>query len=150
MHTKTALMFAAAAAATLILLLLAAAGAGDTGAPSLASVTDKPVKIKVQDNFFDPRSTSVGLDGRVVWIWKGSNRHNVVFTKVPAGASRRGARTRTDGRWKRSFGVPGLYRYVCRIYAGMRGTITVTKPPPPPPTAPSLRPAGGLEAGGQT
>jgi len=135
MHTKTALMFAAAAAATLILLLFAAAGAGDTGAPSLASVADKPVKIKVEDNFFDPRSTSVDVDGRVVWTWKGSNRHNVVFTKVPAGASRRGARTRTERRWKRSFGVPGLYRYVCRIYAGMRGTITVTKPPPPPPPA---------------
>jgi plastocyanin len=134
MHTKTALISAAAAAATLTLLLLASTGLGGTGRPpAVPRAVDKPVKIKVQDNFFDPRSTSVVLDGRVVWTWKGSNRHNVVFTKVPAGASRRGARTRTEGRWKRSFGVPGLYRYVCRIYAGMRGTITVTKPPPPPP-----------------
>jgi plastocyanin len=133
MAKTIALTSAAAAAATLTLLLLASPGLGGTArSPAASQPADKPVKIKVEDNFFDPRSTSVDQDGRVVWTWKGSNRHNIVFTKVPSGASRRGARTRTEGRWKRSFGIPGLYRYVCRIYAGMRGTITVSKPPPPP------------------
>jgi plastocyanin len=132
MATKIALILAAGAAATLILLL---PGTGAGAPPNAAAPQSKPVKIKVQDNFFDPRSTTVEQDRRVIWIWKGQNRHNIVFTKVPKNASRRGAKTRTEGRWKRSFGVPGQYRYVCRIFAGMRGTITVTKPPPPPPPA---------------
>jgi plastocyanin len=131
MATKTALILAGAAAAALVVLIPSASGAG--GGTAATPDQPKPVKIKVEDNFFDPRSTTVEQDGRVVWIWKGQNRHNIVFTKVPKKASRKGAKTRTEGRWKRSFAVPGQYRYVCRIFAGMRGTITVTKPPPPPP-----------------
>ena len=138
MARKIALTAALGAAGTLLLLHPAAPGSGwPRTSPEATSAAAKPVRIRVEDNFFDPRSTSVVLEKPVVWTWKGTNRHNVVFTKVPNGESRKGARTRTEGRWKRVFETPGLYRYVCRIYAGMRGTVTV-KPAP----AESKRPRG--------
>ena len=116
---------AAVAAATLGVMLAAAPGRGAT-AP--VKPPDSLVRVKVQDNFFDRRSIEVAQDDTVVWVWKGLNRHNVRFTKVPKGESRKGSRTRDHGRWRRSFAVPGVYRYVCTLYAGMRGTVTV-KPP---------------------
>jgi plastocyanin len=113
----------------------AQAGSLDLPARDVAAVQDTPLKAKVlvKDNFFEPRSTQVLEDGRVTWSWRGMSRHNVAFTKVPVGASRRGARTRTEGRWKRTFHKPGVYRYVCRLWAGMRGTVTVRPEPKPPP-----------------
>jgi plastocyanin len=87
--------------------------------------------VKVEDNFFDRRSIEVAQDGTVVWVWKGLNRHNVRFTKVPKGGGRKGSRTRDHGRWRRSFAVPGIYRYVCTLFAGMRGTVTVKGTPTP-------------------
>jgi len=94
---------------------------------------DPPAKAKVlvKDNFFQDRSTHVDEGGRVTWTWRGMNRHNIAFTKVPPGASRKGAKTRTEGHWKRTFGKPGVYRYVCRLWSGMRGTVTVRPKPKP-------------------
>ena len=40
-------------------------------------------------------------------------------------ASRGGSKTKSQGRWRRTFTVPGTYRYICKLYTGMRGTITV-------------------------
>jgi plastocyanin len=85
-------------------------------------------RIAVKDNFFSPRSVSVETGDVVRWRWRGDNRHNVTFKKVPAGASRHGAKTRSEGRWQRKFRVPGQYRYVCTLFTGMRGTINVRPP----------------------
>ena len=87
--------------------------------------------VRVMDNFFDPRSVSVVPNTKVTFTWRGSNRHNVRFTKVPKGVSRKGSKTLRSGRWSRILTQPGLYRYVCTLFSGMRGTITV-KPPPTP------------------
>jgi plastocyanin len=126
-------MFIAAGCALCLLLVSATGVGGSSGGPAISPPVGKRTTVRVNDNFFDPRSSGVAQDGRVVWSWRGSNRHNVVFTKVPKGASRKGASGRSTGRWKRTFPVPGLYRYVCRYYAGMRGTITVKPPPLPKP-----------------
>jgi plastocyanin len=111
-----------------------AAGTAFASAYAAPAQNDPPAKAKilVKDNFFEDRSTHVAEGGRVTWSWRGMNRHNVAFTKVPAGASRKGARTRTDGVWKRTFRKPGVYRYVCRLWSGMRGTVTVRPKPGPP------------------
>src|SRR2546427_10034832 len=117
MKRNVALTAAFGAVVTSGLLLLAAPGLGvpaNQPVSAVASPNPKYVRINVEDNFFDPRSTGVLQNGRATWFWKGTNRHNIVFTKVPQGASRKGARVRTDGRWKRTFNVPGLYRYVRR------------------------------------
>lgn len=89
---------------------------------------DKRAWVRVMDNFFDPRSVGVAQGTKVTFVWKGSNRHNVRFMKVPAGATRKSSKILSHGRWSRTLSQPGLYRYVCTLYDGMRGTITV-KPP---------------------
>jgi len=91
-------------------------------------------KVLVKDNYFEPRSVVVTEDTHVGWKWRGQNRHNIRFTKVPRGTSRKGAKTRTEGYWKRTFHKPGTYRYVCKHWAGMRGTVTVRPKPAPEPS----------------
>ena len=75
----------------------------------------------MEDNYFEPRSTEVLVGGQVIWKWRGANRHSIRFTKVPTGASRKGVGLRTEGKWKRTFRRPGVYRYVCKVWSGMRG-----------------------------
>jgi plastocyanin len=102
--------------------------AGLASAPALGAGTNSGVpdeKISVKDNFFSARSVTVHQDDIVRWVWRGDNRHNVTFKKVPPGVSKHGAKTRTDGHWQRKFRVAGQYRYVCTLFTGMRGTITV-------------------------
>ena len=124
MRLKLVIGFAALAAG---LLAWAVPGSGN---PRIAGAG--PPKVSVQDNFFDRRSIEITPGGKVVWVWKGENRHNVRFTKVPKGAQRGGSKTKTQGKWRRIFKVEGTYRYVCKLYTGMRGTITVKTQQPTP------------------
>jgi plastocyanin len=128
MKTKLVIVLAALAA----VLVWAVPGSGNTG--SAGTAASKPQKVWVHDNFFDRRSVQVAPGGKVVWVWKGMNRHNVRFTKVPKGATRGGSKTKYEGKWRRTFKIEGTYRYVCKLYTGMRGTVTVRAEQPPPPT----------------
>jgi plastocyanin len=103
------------------------------GEATVSQVPRDKVHVLVHDNYFEPRSAELFEDGVVVWKWRGENRHSVRFTKVPPGASRKGAKARKEGHWKRVLHKPGVYRYVCRFWAGMRGTITVRPKPKPKP-----------------
>jgi plastocyanin len=85
-------------------------------------------RITVRDNFFTERSVTVERGDKVKWVWKGENRHNVTFRKVPKGTSDKGSRTKRRGKWIRTFWRPGRYSYVCTLFAGMRGEITVAEP----------------------
>jgi plastocyanin len=122
-------------AATMTFMCLQAPGLGQTRGEATASQAVPPAKARVlvKDNYFEPRSTQVLAGGKVHWKWRGENRHNIRFTKVPAGVSRKGAKSRSEGRWKRAMRRPGVYRYVCRIWAGMRGTVNVRPEPEPNP-----------------
>ena len=124
---RTKVVPIAVAAAALALLAWVEPGMSASRTPSVAAseLVPRKTRVFVHDNFFDPRSVKVQAGGKVVWRWKSMNRHNVRFTKVPKGASRKGSRTTTEGRWKRRFRTPGTYRYVCTLFAGMRGTVTV-------------------------
>ena len=128
MKAKFVLVAASAAAFGFVLISVPVIARTGGGAPATAA-GEKHTKVRVMDNFFDPRSAAIAQDGKVTFVWKGTNRHNVRFTKVPKGASRKGSKTKREGRWSRKFSKPGLYRYVCTLFSGMRGTITV-KPPP--------------------
>ena len=126
---------AASVAALLVLAGAPGAGFGLPGRDVTGAQDQVPVKAKVlvKDNYFEPRSTEVLDGGQVVWKWRGMNRHNIRFTKVPAGAARKGASLRVQGKWKRTFHRPGVYRYVCKVWSGMRGTVTVRPEEPQPP-----------------
>jgi plastocyanin len=130
MRRKTMLEMAAALAVMLSGALAAAPALGERNVSQ--SVTKRVV---VMDNFFEPRSINIHVGDRVVWVWKGDNSHNVVFTKVPSKVSKRGADTRRDGRWGRKFKKRGLYKFVCTIHSGQRGTIEVARAEPPPTTS---------------
>ena len=118
---------------TFICLQASVVGKADTNAAARQAEPPRKARVLVKDNYFEPRSLEIADEGRVYWKWRGENRHNVRFTKVPRGASRKGAKTRTGGHWKRSFRRPGVYRYVCRQWAGMRGTVSVHPRPKPTP-----------------
>ena len=126
---------AAALAATTVFFCLQATGVAlpGGGAESAQSPVPAKAKVFVQDNYFEPRSTEVLVGGQVVWKWRGANRHSIRFTKVPPGASRKGVGLRTEGKWKRTFKRPGVYRYVCKVWSGMRGSVTVRPKPEPAP-----------------
>jgi plastocyanin len=104
-------------------------GSGQTQIAA-AKPKPKPQKVWVQDNFFDRRSIQIEPNEKVVWVWKGANRHNVRFTKVPKGAVRGGSKTKSEGRFRRTFKIEGNYRYVCRLFTGMRGSVMVRAEPP--------------------
>jgi plastocyanin len=130
MKVKSA-VWAAGLAAVLTFVPLPAAVLGEPAPEGTIAQEPPPAKAKVlvKDNYFEPRSVEITDDGHVGWKWRGVNKHNIRFTKVPRGASRKGARTRTDGYWKRTFHRPGAYRYVCKHWAGMRGTVIVRSAP---------------------
>ncbi len=115
-----------AIASTLAAVLFVAPASGGS------SEQRRPVdgRVAVRDNFFSPRSLTIQSGEIVKWTWKGDNRHDLAFTKLPKGASRRGAAARSDGRWYRKFRKPGQYRYVCTLFAGMRGSVTVVDAEP--------------------
>ena len=86
-------MPAAALAATTVFFCLQAAGLArpEGGVDSAQSEVPAKARVLVKDNYFEPRSTEVLEGGQVVWKWRGENRHNIRFTKVPEGAARKGA-----------------------------------------------------------
>jgi plastocyanin len=114
------------------LFMIAVLGVAAATALSPASVTGADTttasygkRIAVEDNFFDPRSSTIHRGEVVRWRWYGENSHNVTFVKVPNRASRRGADSRTTGRFKRSFWKRGVYKFVCTNHDGMVGTLYV-------------------------
>jgi plastocyanin len=125
---------AAALAAIMIFSAQQATSFGDSAGITAAKPVVAKTRVSVHDNYFEPRSTEVVEPALVTWKWRGENRHNIRFTKVPEGASRKGASVRTEGRWKRRFHRPGVYRYVCKVWSGMRGSVTVRAEPPEPQT----------------
>ncbi len=127
-------MSAAALAATTVFFCLQAAGIALPGGSTESAQQEVPAKARVlvKDNYFEPRSSEVLEDGQVIWKWRGANRHSIRFTKVPDGTARKGASLRSEGKWKRTFHRPGVYRYVCKVWAGMRGSVTVRPKPEPP------------------
>ena len=134
MTARTAVPAAALAATTVFFCLQAVGVALPRGGAELAQApVPAKARVFVEDNYFEPRSTEVLAGGQVVWKWRGANRHSIRFTKVPAKASRKGVRARTAGKWKRTFRRPGVYRYVCKVWSGMRGSVTVRPEPEPPP-----------------
>ena len=124
MRNKRVLQTAAAVAATLGGALAAAPALGNAETPAAAKAVVK--KVIVMDNFFEPRYLEIHRGDRVVWVWKGDNSHNIVFTKVPKQTSKKGADARRGGRWSRKFKRRGLYKYVCTIHSSMKTTVHVS------------------------
>jgi plastocyanin len=116
--------------AAVVTVSLAGALAASTafgGPDARSSKASTSERVSIKDDLFSPRSVTVARGGEVTWRWKGENEHNVRFRRVPSGASKRGAHTKTSGRFSRTFGKTGKYRYVCSIHEdlGMTGSVRV-------------------------
>lgn len=124
---KRALLAAAAIATALVAVPAVPATTPGSPSPPGHAAGRADERIDVEDNFFSPRSLVVERGEAVQWVWKGENRHNVRFRKVPKGTSEKGSRTRRRGHWTRTFWRQGQYSYVCTVFAGMRGEITLAE-----------------------
>lgn len=104
----------------LAVLLVAAMAIAMGGAPSGGAAGTKTIRVK--DDFFSPKRTTISKNTVVTWRWSADNPHNV----RSRGARRfRGSRTKTNGVHRVRFRRAGRYRYVCTIHDGMSGRITV-------------------------
>jgi plastocyanin len=100
------------------LLILAAALIA--AVPAGASSTKQ---VAVKDNFFSPKSLTIAKGTKVVWTWKGKEKHNI---SVANGPSFFRAGTRRTGTFKHTFKKKGKYSIVCTIHApDMHMTIRV-------------------------
>jgi plastocyanin len=94
--------------------------AGSGGQAHSAAAT-----VKIGDNFFKPRSKSLGRPGSVTWKWRGHRKHNVLFIKAPKGAKPKRCGARKKGSCTRKLKKRGTYRYVCTFHGTMTGKIRV-------------------------
>jgi plastocyanin len=106
--------------------ILAALAVWPTAGGAGTALNAKTKRVSVKDDLFSPKTVRVARGGKVTWVWKGENDHNVRFRKVPAGAKRpKGSSTQSSGRFSRTFRKGGTYRYVCTIHEdfGMKGKV---------------------------
>ena len=129
---------ALAAALVAVTGMLAVAHATSFGQPAGGPATaaqelPQKARVLVKDNYFEPRSAEIVEGGLVVWKWRGENRHNVRFTKVPKGAARKGAKLRSRGPVEAQ--VPKARRVSLRLPAvGRHARLGDGAPEPEPPT----------------
>ena len=81
---------------------------------------------------FEPKAVTISAGDSVKWVLNKLGPHNVVFDKVPAGASatalsHSALEVAPGSSFTQTFDVPGTYTYYCTPHrgAGMVGTITV-------------------------
>lgn len=81
------------------------------------------MSVTVGNNFFDPDSVSVPVNGTVTWTWAaGDTLHTVTFDD---GAQ--GSQPQSSGSFSRTFSAVGTYTYFCSIHgrAVMHGQVVV-------------------------
>jgi plastocyanin len=106
--------------AVVMVLAMAGVACDDTA----TGTSDYDAQISVSDNNFFPSNVTIPLRGRVLWIWSGSNPHDVVFVgqaNAPQNCAIQGS-----GLCGRRFFTQGSFGYVCTLHAGMTGVVNVT------------------------
>jgi plastocyanin len=90
--------------------------------------------VNLGDNFFAPSSVDLKVNDSINWSWAtvgGFEPHNVTFDSGPSGVSRNDFLSQTTAipsyRFKRTFKVPGSYRFVCSLHFEMTMTANVTR-----------------------
>lgn len=73
--------------------------------------------VSIKDSRFSPRRVDANRNDTVTWRWRSDLEHDVSFTSVPRGASRRGAGVRTGGPpFTKRMTKRGTYRYLCTVH----------------------------------
>ena len=105
----------------IVVAVIVAAALGGQSALSTAAGTKT---IRVKDDVFSPKRTTISKNTLVTWRWRGENPHNV---KSRGKKRFKSSATKTGGTHRYRFKKAGTYRYVCTIHEddGMTGTIIV-------------------------
>ena len=78
--------------------------------------------VRVDDNFYGPKSLTVGKGTKVTWNWVGVLKHNIVVHRGPSSFS---SKTQVRGSYSHSFTKKGTYDLVCTIHPSMKMTVVV-------------------------
>ena len=111
-----------------ILPLVAVAAAAVVAAGPAAHGSPQATKtVGVGDDFFSPRTLTVGAGTTVSWKWRrGASFHNVKLRRGPSGVRRFSSRTRdAPFTFRRTLSRRGSYSMICTLHGGMRQRITV-------------------------
>jgi plastocyanin len=101
------------------IIVLTALLAGVFAVSALAASTKT---VRVGDNYYGPRSLTVGRGTKVTWKWVGVLKHNVVVHTGPSAFS---SRTQVRGSYSHTFTRRGTYQLVCTVHPKMKMTVVV-------------------------
>jgi plastocyanin len=79
--------------------------------------------VRVDDDFFSPRTVTVKRNDTIRWRWVGENPHNVKSTSGPAKIN--SGSPKRSGTYSKKMTRKGTYRVVCVVHPDMKGTIRV-------------------------
>lgn len=79
--------------------------------------------VSVKDDFFSKKNIRANKGDTVRFVWRGDSPHNVRFARKSGRPKNCGLRT--SGSCRRTFKKTGLFKYVCTIHDGMRGSVRV-------------------------
>lgn len=81
-----------------------------------ASTASSASTVRLKDNFFTPKTTSVSKGSTVTFRWAGKAAHNVVVERGPVKFR---SSTKVKGTYKRKLTRRGSYTIVCTLHPGM-------------------------------
>ena len=92
------------------------------GVFAVSALASSGKTVRVDDNFYGPKSLTVGRGTKVTWKWVGVLKHNVVVHTGPAAFN---SKTLVRGSYSHTFTKKGTYRLVCTIHPSMKMTVVV-------------------------
>jgi plastocyanin len=101
-----------------LLIALTAVLVGVSAVSALASGKT----VKVADNYYGPKTLTVGRGTKVTWNWVGVLKHNIVVRKGPSSFD---SKTQVRGSYSHTFTAKGTYNLVCTIHPSMKMTVVV-------------------------
>jgi plastocyanin len=92
------------------------------GVFAVSALASSSKTVRVGDNYYGPKSLTVGRGSKVTWRWVGVLKHNVVVHAGPAAFS---SRTQVRGSYSHTFTKKGTYQLVCTVHPKMKMTVVV-------------------------
>jgi plastocyanin len=92
------------------------------GVFAVSALASSTKTVKVGDNYYGPKSLTVGRGTKVTWRWVGVLKHNVVVHTGPAAFN---SRTQVRGTYSHTLTKKGTYQLVCTIHRSMKMTVVV-------------------------
>jgi plastocyanin len=86
-----------------------------------------PKTVKVDDNFFAPRSLTIKKGTTVKFKWVGDDDHNILKARGPGRYFQSGIESGQGVLYKHRFSKPGKYRLFCSLHDPMKMSVEVKR-----------------------